>query len=131
MIKKIRIGTRKSILALKQASIFIDYLLEKIPDFKDKIEVVKIETSGDKVDKPLGDKGLFIKELELAILDRNIDMQWHEQYEAGLAALTAEEVNRVMRKYIKLEDFSIIKAGDMTKAIAQAGDNKDGKSASE
>lgn len=43
------------------------------------------------------------------------DMQWNKGYEARLASLTAEEVNRVMNKYLKLEDFSMIKAGDMSK----------------
>ena len=46
-------------------------------------------------------------------LDRT--MQWNKSYEARLASLTADDVNKVMNKYIKLEDFSIIKAGDMSK----------------
>ena len=50
-------------------------------------------------------------------------MQWNKAYEKHLAALSAKEVNRVMRKYLKLEDFSIIKAGDMSKidTIANSG----------
>ncbi|MEP1447124.1 MAG: pitrilysin family protein [Paraglaciecola sp.] len=42
-------------------------------------------------------------------------MQWYKAYGAKLEALTAEDVNRVMNKYLKLENFSIIKAGDMSK----------------
>ena len=42
-------------------------------------------------------------------------MQWNKAYEQRLAALTADEVKRVMNKYLKLENFSIIKAGDMSK----------------
>lgn len=49
-------------------------------------------------------------------LDR--DMQWYEAYEDRMAALTAEDVHTVMQKYFRLEDFSIITAGDMTKAKA-------------
>ncbi len=49
-------------------------------------------------------------------LDRN--MQWHKKYEKQLEKLTAEEVKRVMNKYIKLDNFSIIKAGDMSKVEA-------------
>jgi zinc protease len=49
-------------------------------------------------------------------LDRN--MQWYEAYEARLASLSAEDVHKVMQKYFSLEDFSIIKAGDMAKAKA-------------
>jgi zinc protease len=47
------------------------------------------------------------------ILDRT--MQWNKAYEQRLAALTADDVKRVMNQYLKLENFSIIKAGDMSK----------------
>jgi zinc protease len=47
------------------------------------------------------------------IVDRT--MQWNKAYEQRLAALTADDVKRVMNKYLKLENFSIIKAGDMSK----------------
>jgi zinc protease len=47
------------------------------------------------------------------MVDRS--MQWNKAYEERLATLTAEDVKRVMNKYVKLEDFSIIKAGDMSK----------------
>jgi zinc protease len=43
------------------------------------------------------------------------NMQWNKAYEERLAALTADDVKRVMNKYLKLENFSIIKAGDMSK----------------
>jgi zinc protease len=42
-------------------------------------------------------------------------MQWNKAYEQRLAALTADDVKRVMNKYLKIENFSIIKAGDMSK----------------
>ena len=47
------------------------------------------------------------------ILDRT--MQWNKSYEQRLSNLTAVDVKRVMNKYLKLENFSIIKAGDMSK----------------
>jgi zinc protease len=43
------------------------------------------------------------------------NMQWNKAYEERLAALTADDVKRVMNKYLKIENFSIIKAGDMSK----------------
>jgi len=52
-------------------------------------------------------------------LDLDRSMQWNKTYEARLAKLTAKEVNRVMNKYLKLEDFSIIKAGDMSKVTGK------------
>jgi len=33
-----------------------------------------------------------------------------------MAALTPEKVHAVVKRYIRLDDFTIIKAGDMTKA---------------
>jgi zinc protease len=49
---------------------------------------------------------------------RNRSMQWYSDYEARMSALTAEEVHQVIKKYMAVEDFTIIKAGDMTKANA-------------
>jgi zinc protease len=48
-------------------------------------------------------------------LDLGRSMQWNKAYESRLENLTAADVNKVMKKYIKLKDFSIIKAGDMSK----------------
>jgi len=44
-------------------------------------------------------------------------MQWNKAYEQRLAALTADDVKRAMNKYLKLENFLIIKAGNMTKVV--------------
>lgn len=46
-------------------------------------------------------------------LDRT--MQFSKKYEAQVAKLTADDINKVMRKYLSVEDFAIIKAGDMSK----------------
>jgi zinc protease len=48
-------------------------------------------------------------------LDLDRSMQWYEGYENKMATLTAKEVTAVMNKYIELDNFSIIKAGDMSK----------------
>lgn len=78
-ISTIRIGTRKSPLALAQAGQIRDRLLEHRPDIS--VELVHITTSGDRfLDRPLADiggKGLFTKEIEEALLDRSIDMAVH------------------------------------------------------
>jgi hydroxymethylbilane synthase len=75
----VRIGTRKSQLALVQ-TYWIKVELEKhFPDLE--IEVEKMSTQGDKIlDVPLakiGDKGLFTKELEVGMLDRTTDFAVH------------------------------------------------------
>ncbi len=78
-MQTLRIGTRKSDLALWQAEHVRDRLLGHTPDLN--IELVKITTEGDRIlDRPLatvGGKGLFIKELEQALLDERIDLAVH------------------------------------------------------
>ncbi len=49
-------------------------------------------------------------------IGRERTMQWYKAYEANMAALTPEKVHAVVKRYIRLDDFTIIKAGDMTKA---------------
>ena len=75
---KIRIGTRKSKLALWQAN-YVKNFLEK--NYGIEAELVKITTTGDKItDVPLakiGGKGLFVKEIEKALLDGEIDLAVH------------------------------------------------------
>ena len=75
----IRIGSRGSRLALVQAEWVRDRVAARNPDFRVEIEI--INTKGDKLlDAPLakiGDKGLFTKELEAALLDGRIDVAVH------------------------------------------------------
>ena len=79
MKKILRIATRKSALALWQANHVQALLLEAHPDIE--IELVKIVTQGDRIlDRPLaeiGGKGLFLKELERAMLDGEADLAVH------------------------------------------------------
>ncbi len=77
--REIRIGTRGSALALFQANWVKDRLLEHHPGLK--VSVVKIKTTGDKIlDTPLakiGGKGLFVKEIEEALIRKEIDLAVH------------------------------------------------------
>ncbi len=74
-----RIGTRGSKLALVQSEYVKRRMEEAYPE--DTFELVIIKTTGDKVtDKPLaaiGTKGLFVKEIEEALLLGSIDMAVH------------------------------------------------------
>jgi hydroxymethylbilane synthase len=79
MSKRITIGTRGSKLALWQAE-FVKTQLQKLsPDLG--IEIRKIKTTGDKIlDVPLaqvGGKGLFVKEIEEALLRYEADIAVH------------------------------------------------------
>jgi len=79
MTKTLRIATRKSALALWQAN-HVQDLLGKAHEGIN-IELVKIVTEGDRIlDRPLsqiGGKGLFLKELERAMLDGEADLAVH------------------------------------------------------
>jgi hydroxymethylbilane synthase len=77
--KRITIGTRGSKLALWQAE-FVKTQLQKLyPDLT--VEILKIKTTGDKIlDVPLaqvGGKGLFVKEIEEALLRHEADIAVH------------------------------------------------------
>ena len=78
-MRKIRIGSRGSNLALWQTNFVIDRMLELDNSFN--IEKVLIKTKGDKLLdvalSKIGDKGLFTKEIEKEILCGNIDMAVH------------------------------------------------------
>lgn len=75
----IRIGTRGSQLALWQAHHISDRLREAHPGLVVELEVIK--TSGDRIqDRALyevGGKGLFVKEIEDALLERRVDLAVH------------------------------------------------------
>ncbi len=79
MEQTIRIGTRGSQLALYQANVVKEELEQKFPEYS--FQIVVIKTKGDKIlDVPLskiGDKGLFTKELEVAMFENEIDMAVH------------------------------------------------------
>ena len=75
----LRIATRKSQLALWQAEYVANLLQKAHPDLQ--IELMKMSTQGDKIlDTPLakvGGKGLFVKELELGMLNGDADIAVH------------------------------------------------------
>ncbi len=78
-MKKVKIGTRGSKLAIAQTKIVEDALKKQFPNLK--TEIVIINTKGDRIlDKPLseiGDKGLFINEFEEALFNCQIDIAVH------------------------------------------------------
>jgi hydroxymethylbilane synthase len=78
-MRAIRIGTRGSPLAVWQAEWVRSELLARHPQRK--AELIKIKTTGDKIlDVPLakvGGKGLFVKEIETALLEGRIDLAVH------------------------------------------------------
>ncbi|AGB41202.1 porphobilinogen deaminase [Halobacteroides halobius DSM 5150] len=78
-MKELVIGTRKSDLAVAQTKLVANRLQAEFPDYK--IILNKISTKGDRIlDRSLvdiGGKGLFIKEIEVALLQEEIDLAVH------------------------------------------------------
>ncbi len=78
-IKKIRVGSRDSQLAMTQTEYVIDLLKANYPDYQ--FDIITFKTLGDKIlDKKLdkiGGKGLFIKELQDAMQAGEIDFAVH------------------------------------------------------
>ncbi|MFT5281907.1 MAG: hydroxymethylbilane synthase [Kangiellaceae bacterium] len=83
----VRIATRKSALAMWQAYYVQDQLLKHFPNLS--IELVPMSTQGDRIlDSPLakiGGKGLFIKELEVAIHNGLADLAVHSMKDVPVA----------------------------------------------
>lgn len=75
----IRVGSRQSELALIQTRFVISELKKLHPEIE--FEIISMTTMGDRVlDKPLpkiGEKSLFTKDLEVALLDCNVDFIVH------------------------------------------------------
>lgn len=76
---KVKVGTRGSKLALRQTELCLSLLKEAEPALE--FEVLVIRTTGDRVqDWPLsqlGGKGVFVREIEEALLRREIDLAVH------------------------------------------------------
>ena len=79
MSRKIRIGSRKSRLAVIQTELVMDTIRETHPEIE--LELITMETTGDRrldvtLDK-IGGKGLFVKELDRALMEGRIDLAVH------------------------------------------------------
>ena len=97
---KIKIGTRKSKLALAQTEMFAKALQNRFKNTE--IEIVHISTKGDKIlDKPLamiGGKGVFISELENALLSGEADMAVHSAKDLPLELADGLEISSALQR---------------------------------
>ena len=73
------IGSRESALAVVQSGMVRDYILKHCPGMT--VDILKMKTTGDRIlDRRLdqiGGKGLFVKELDLALRDGRSDISVH------------------------------------------------------
>jgi len=100
MLKTIRIATRKSPLALWQANEVSRQLQMYHPDLS--VELVTMTTQGDKIlDTPLakiGGKGLFVKELEVGMLEGIADIAVHSMKDVPMAFPEGLHLSVVMER---------------------------------
>lgn len=121
MQKHVKIGTRASLLAMTQSTNIKNLIEAQYPDTT--VELVKIITKGDKIlDVPLakvGGKGLFVKELEEAMLSREVDMAVHSMKdvpselpeELHIGIVTKREDPRDAFLSVKYKSFAELPAG--------------------
>ena len=97
---KIRIGTRKSKLALAQTNMVVQALEEQYPAIK--TELVYVTTTGDKqLDKSLteiGGKGVFVSEIEQALQNGLIDMAVHSAKDLPAVLAEGLEISAVLKR---------------------------------
>lgn len=110
----LRIGTRASKLALRQSKWVKDGIEATHPHVN--VDLIRIKTRGDKIlDSPLskiGGKGLFVKEIEDALLEKRVDLAVH-----SMKDVPAELPDRLMLStFPKREDPAdvLISIGDQT-----------------
>lgn len=94
MQRKLIIGTRGSPLALYQAN-----LVKGLLDHDSVIKIFK--TSGDRISgdlKEFGGKGLFTKELEAALINRNIDLAVHSMKDVPTSSQEGLSIEAVLKR---------------------------------
>ena len=96
----IKIGTRKSKLALAQTNMVVNEIKKYFPSIN--IEVVHFTTKGDKVlNKPLiniGGKGVFVTEIEDALLNKEIDLAVHSAKDLPLQLQDNLTISSVLKR---------------------------------
>ncbi len=100
MMPQIRIGTRASPLAVWQAEHVRDALYAAHPGIQ--VEIIRMTTSGDiLLDAPLhslGGKGLFVKEIEEALLSEHVDVAVHSMKDVPALQPEGLEIAAIMAR---------------------------------
>jgi hydroxymethylbilane synthase len=111
MKQLIRIGTRASLLAVTQSTWVKNQIERQHPGTT--VELVKIITKGDKIlDVPLakvGGKGLFVKEIEDALLDGRVDLAVHSMKDVPAELPAGLHVAIVPEREVPFDAFISVK----------------------
>ena len=122
----IRIGSRESRLAVVQSQMVLDYITNIVPGAT--AELVTMKTTGDVIlDKALenvGGKGLFVKELDRALLDGRTDISVHSLKDMPMEVPPELPIIGFSRRE-DVRDVLVLPAGqtrwDMTKPVGCSG----------
>lgn len=127
-MNKIRIGTRGSKLALKQAALVQEALRKVYAGLE--TEIVVIRTKGDRIqDRPLseiGDKGVFASELERALQEETIDLAVHSAKDLPVALATGQVIAAVLPRG-DVRDVLVTPKGGRVPSPKSGGVEKGGK----
>ena len=135
MNRKVRIGSRDSLLAVRQAELVMEAVRRTSPETE--LTLVTMKTTGDRIldqslDK-IGGKGLFVKELDLALMEGRSDLSVHSlkdmpmelPEELPILAYSPSEDNRdvlVLRAGLtELPPHPVIGTGSARRKIQAAG----------
>lgn len=140
MSRVIRLGTRRSPLAMAQTRLVAERIEKEIADVQ--IELIPITTKGDRIlDRPLlefGGKGVFVDEFERALVEKSIDLAVHSAKDMpgelseglSLLCLTDREDPRdvlVTRKGFPLSDVKIAGTGSKRRSLQLEKLSREGK----
>lgn len=118
---KLRIATRQSALALWQAEHVADLVRQQHPGVQ--VELLPLVTEGDRIlDKPLasiGGKGLFLKELERALLDGEAQLAVHSMKDVPVEMTPGLQVDIVLQRANPFD--ALLSASGQTLAELPAG----------
>jgi hydroxymethylbilane synthase len=121
-MRRIRIGTRGSRLALVQTHSVVDAIREKHPEVAVDVEI--IQTQGDRVlDRPLnaiGDAGVFVKEIETALLEERIDLAVHSMKDLP-SRLTSGLALAATTARVDPRDVLVARSGSSLETLPRGG----------
>lgn len=107
MTHTLRIATRNSPLAMWQAEFVRDELQKHHKDLS--VEIIGMTTRGDQLlDSPLakiGGKGLFVKELETAMLENRADIAVHSMKDVGVIFPEGLGISCIMERHNPFDAF--------------------------
>lgn len=120
MEKKLRVGTRKSLLARVQTDIVVERIRKLFPQLE--IEVITMTTKGDELlERSLGSfggKGVFTKELEEGLLNNFIDIAVHSAKDMPMELPEGLVIGAVLER-ADTRDVLVTKSGIRAKDLPE------------